>query len=130
VSTTDTATSVAARLTHAIETSDADAMSDIYASDATIWHCTDQADLTLGQLQDLVRAIATVADAAVTVKSLLITDRGFVQTQEMEYKIRSGVTTRFHAALIADVDRAGQITRLEEYLDGAGLVPLVEALGA
>jgi ketosteroid isomerase-like protein len=117
-------------LTRAIENGDADAMSDIYAPDATIWHCTDQVNLTVGQLQDLLRAIRAVAEATVTVKSLLPTDRGFVQTQELEYRFRSGTSTRFHAAMVADVDAAGQITRLEEYLDGAGLAPLIEALGA
>lgn len=123
------ARATAARLAQAIAANDADAMAEIYAPDATIWHSTDQITLTVPQLQDLVRAIATVATAEVNVKSLLITDQGFVQTQENIYSLNAGPKASFHAALVARLDSQGRITSVEEYLDSAGLAPLLEALG-
>jgi len=121
---------VAERLTRAIATNDSEAMAELYAPDASIWHSTDQIELTVTDLQGLLRSIASVATAGVRVTGLYITPDGFVQTQENTYTLRSGVTTTFHAALVATLRDDAQITRVEEYLDSAGLTPLLAALGA
>jgi ketosteroid isomerase-like protein len=75
-----------------------------------------------------VRAIATVADCTVEVTNTLITERGFVQTQRNTYVFRNGRSTFFHAAMVVTLDNDGRIVRVEEYLDSAGLAPLVAAL--
>jgi hypothetical protein len=126
---THSANAIAAALTQAIRNNDADALAGIYAPDAVIWHSTDQVELSVGQLQGLMRAISRVATGDVRVKALLETPEGFVQTQENTYTFLSGETTTFHAALVAWLGPDGRVRRLEEYLDGAGLAPLIAALG-
>jgi ketosteroid isomerase-like protein len=127
--TADTATTTAERLTRAIVENDADAMAEIYTPGAVVWHSTDQVELSLEQLQGLVRAIAAIASARVDVTGLHVTDTGFVQTQKNSYALSNGGATSFHAALVARLDDDGRIVRLDEYLDSAGLTPLIEALG-
>jgi hypothetical protein len=128
VSDAPSAKAVAAALTEAIRTNDADGLHGIYAPDAVIWHSTDQAEVSVDQLQGLMRAISRVATGEVRVKALFETAGGFVQTQENTYTFAGGETTTFHAALVAWLGPDGRVTRLEEYLDGAGLAPLIAAL--
>ena len=122
------ALTVARRLTHAIATGNADVLASLYAPKAIIWHNTDQIEMSSSEVLDLVRAIRTVADCAVDVSSTLVTERGFVQTQRNTYTFRDGRSTFFHAALLVTLDGEGRILRLEEYLDSAGLAPLLAAL--
>jgi hypothetical protein len=119
---------VATRLTGAIATGNADVLASLYAPNAFIWHNTDRIEMSLGEVVDLLRALKTVADCAVDVSSTLVTDHGFVQTQKNTYTFRDGRTTSFDAALLATLDGDGRIIRLDEYLDSAGLVPLLAAL--
>ncbi len=124
-----TATAVAKRLTRAVADNDVDALAALYAPSSVVWHSTDQVELKLKAVQDLVRAIREVAHCAIAVSATLTTEHGFVQTQENTYTFRDGTSTRFHAALVVTLDNDGRITRLEEYLDSAGLAPLIAALG-
>jgi ketosteroid isomerase-like protein len=121
---------LAERFTRAIAENDAAAMGEIYAPDAAIWHCTDEVELTVPQLQGLLQAIADIATADVKVNSVSPTEDGFVQTQENTYTFKAGGSTRFHAALVVSLDTEGRISRAEEYLDSAGLNPLIQALEA
>ncbi len=122
------ATAVAERLTRAVADNDVDALTALYAPGSVVWHSTDQVELKLEQVKDLVRAIREVARCVITVSATLTTDHGFVQTQENTYTFRDGTSTRFHAALVVTLDDEGRISRLEEYLDSAGLAPLIAAL--
>lgn len=122
------ATAVAERLTRAVADNDVDALTALYAPDSVVWHSTDQVELKLDQVKDLVRAIREVARCVITVSATLTTEHGFVQTQENTYTFRDGTSTRFHAALVVTLDGEGRISRLEEYLDSAGLAPLIAAL--
>jgi ketosteroid isomerase-like protein len=119
---------IAGRLTRAIATADVDDLRRLYSRDAVVWHSTDQVEMSVNQVLDLVRAIRNVAACTVEVSSTLVTERGFVQTQKNTYTFRDGTGTAFHAALLVTLDGNGQILRLEEYLDSAGLAPLVAAL--
>ena len=123
-----TATAVAKRLTRAVADNDVDALAALYAPGSVVWHSTDQVELKLEQVKDLVRAIRAVAHCTITVSATLTTEHGFVQTQENTYTFRDGTSTRFHAALVVTLDGEGRISRLEEYLDSAGLAPLIAAL--
>jgi ketosteroid isomerase-like protein len=119
---------VAKRLVAAISTSDADALGDIFAPDATIWHSTDRVEMSLPELQGMLGAIGTIATAEVEETSLRETADGFVLTLESTYQLKSGESTSFHAAQVVQVSADGKITRVDEYLDSAGLDPLVRAL--
>jgi ketosteroid isomerase-like protein len=121
---------VAERLTRALASGDVDALASLYAPDALIWHSTDQVELKLKEVLQLVHAIRTIAKCGVDVSSTLVTEQGFVQTQKNTYIFHDGSSTFFHAALVVTLDSHGRIVRVEEYLDSAGLAPLLAALNA
>jgi hypothetical protein len=126
----ETSIATAERLTVAIAANDTMAMESIYAPTASIWHNTDQRDLSVPELLELLAAIDAVATADVAVHDRMVTDSGFVQTQVITYTFKDGRTTAFHAAMVAWVGDDGRITRIQEYLDGAGLQPLIDAITA
>jgi len=130
VSTTETTIATAERLTRAMIDNDADAMQDIYTPDAVIWHSTDQVELSLSDLQGILRGIAAVADGDFEVTGRHVTDDGFVQTQIGTYTFRDGSSTTFHAAMVAFLADDGRIRRIDEYVDSAGMNPLLAALEA
>jgi hypothetical protein len=119
---------VAKRLVEAIARGDADAMSGIFTHDATIWHSTDQIEMSLSELQGMLRAISAVASAEVWETSLRETSDGFVLTLKSTYQLKSGGSTTFYAAQIVQLNASGKITRVDEYLDNAGLEPLIREL--
>jgi ketosteroid isomerase-like protein len=119
---------VANRLVEAIARGDADAMSDIFTADATIWHSTDQIEMSLPELQNMLRAISSIATAEVAETGLRETSDGFVLTLKSTYQLKSGESTTFHAAQVVQLSPDGKITRVDEYLDNAGLDPLIRAL--
>ena len=119
---------VAGQLTRAIADADADALERLYVPTAIIWHSTDQVEMTVQEVLNLLKAIGKVADCTVDVTGTMLTERGFVQTQRNTYTFRDGRSTFFHAALVVTLNAEGRILRLEEYLDSAGLGPLVAAL--
>lgn len=129
MTTASAATAVAERLTRAVADNDVAALAALYAPGSIVWHSTDQVELKLEEVQQLVRAIREVAHCTIAVSATLITKRGFVQTQKNTYTFSDGTSTSFHAALVVTLDNDGRITRLEEYLDSAGLAPLIAALG-
>jgi hypothetical protein len=118
---------IAELLTAAMEANDPEALAKIYATGASIWHSTDEVDLSVSQVQDLARGIAAVADCAITITGFSPTDTGFVQTQINEYRLHSGQTVRFHCAVVVRNNPSGQIVRQEDYLDGTRLAPLLQA---
>ncbi len=120
---------IAQRLVEAISKSDAAALGEIFAPDATIWHSTDQLDMDLPALQGMLGAIGTIATAEVEQTSLRETSDGFVLTLKSTYTLKNGETTSFHAAQVNQVNAAGKIIRVDEYLDSGGLGPLIRALG-
>jgi hypothetical protein len=120
---------LAARLTEAIVASDAEALAAIYAPDARVWHSSDGVEMTLGELQEVVCAIGqAVEGTTVAVKARWLTADGYVQTQVNSYNLGGGEVAVFDAALVVWVDAEDRVTRVEEYLDGAGLAPLLAAV--
>lgn len=124
----ETANATADRLTAAMASCDAESMREIFAPDATIWHCGDRSERGLAELLDGVRAIGDAARVEVSVTGRLLTDTGFVQTHETSYHLANGHTSRFHAALFVRLDHRGRITRIDEYFDAAGLRPMHRAM--
>ncbi|MGX1163408.1 hypothetical protein FBY31_4467 [Arthrobacter sp. SLBN-100] len=118
---------LADRLTAAISAADMATMREIYTQDAVIWHCTDAIEMSVDDLDNLLSAIGLVSSCTIDVHSRLITDVGFVQTQTNTYKLESGSEIVLRCALIVTVEE-GLIARIDEYLDGSALAPLIEAL--
>jgi len=89
----------------------------------------DQQEGRGNQLAGMVGALGAVGVCTIEVKHHLPTEDGFVQTQKNLYTLKDGSKTEFDAALVVWLDDSGRIVRLDEYLDGAGLAPLIDALG-
>ena len=120
---------IADRFTAAIAAADMGAMRTLYTRDAIIWHCTDAVELTVDDLDGLLTAIGSISTCAIEVKQRLITATGFVQTQINTYSVADGTEVVLRCALVVTTEGA-RISRVDEYLDGAALAPLIAALPA
>jgi ketosteroid isomerase-like protein len=130
MTTTDQAHKIGADLAAAISSNDPERVTQLYSSDAVIWHNTDGLEIGLDQLAEIVGAIAGVATASVEVVDQLATPSGLVQVQRNTYSMNDGGETSFLAALIIRLNDAGEIVRLDEFLDSVPLSPLFEAIGS
>ena len=115
---------LAERLFSAVERGDLDALRDIYAPDAEIWHNTDQ------QVQTVEQNLRTIAWIAANVKDFRYediqrqaTETGFVEQHMTRGTGPSGKEFNIPACIVCTVVD-GRITRLDEYLDSAHVAAL------
>ena len=120
---------LADRFTRAIAEADMATMREIYTADAVIWHCTDAVELSVDELDALLTAIGRVSTCSVDVLTRQATTTGFVQTQVNTYALKAGGEVVLRCALLVTSDGA-HISRVDEYLDGIALAPLIDALQA
>ncbi|MGW6036898.1 nuclear transport factor 2 family protein [Gordonia terrae] len=118
---------LADRFTEAISRADIATLRDLYTDDAVIWHCTDSIELSVDDLAQQLAAINSVSSCSIEVLSRQLTITGFVQTQVNTYSLHTGEDVTLRAALIVTEDE-GRVRRVDEYLDGEALGPLVAAL--
>jgi ketosteroid isomerase-like protein len=115
-----TTTDVADRIFAAIEAGDADAVADIYADDAVIWHNNDGVEQTKEEnmrvLRWLVRSTSRREYCAIRRFEI---DGGFVQQHDLHVEFDDGRSAVLPACLVVQVD-GDRITRIDEYLDSAG----------
>ncbi|MFD7446643.1 hypothetical protein [Streptomyces sp. NPDC059909] len=128
MATTTEFDTLADEFTTAIAEADMATMRRLYTPDAVIWHCTDAIELSVDDLDTLLTGIGSVSTCAVVVKERLHTAGGFVQTQENTYQLNAGGEVLLRAALVVTVTDDGLISRVDEYLDGTALAPLIAAL--
>jgi ketosteroid isomerase-like protein len=117
---------LAERFFKAIEAGDIDAVTEIYAPDAEIWHNND------GVVQgpaDNARTLTWITqnlkDVAYTEIRRSATDDGFVQQHVLVATNRAGQRVEVPACLVVRI-ADGRITRLDEYLDSA-VIPRIMA---
>ena len=115
---------LATRFFAAIEAGDIDAISQIYAPDAVIWHNTDQMEQSVEQNLVVLRWVHE------HVKGWHYEDvrrscfpGGFVQQHMGKGTARSGLSVAMPACIVARV-RDGRVTRIDEYIDSAGVAAL------
>jgi ketosteroid isomerase-like protein len=116
---------VAERLFSAVERGDLDALRDLYAPNAEIWHNTDQ------QIQTVDQNLRTISWIAANVKGFRYedirrqaTENGFIEQHLTCGTGPSGKEFVIPACIVCTVVD-GRITRLDEYLDSAQVAPLV-----
>jgi uncharacterized protein len=110
--------SVADDLFAAIEKGDVDAVRDIYAPDAVIWHNTDGIEQTVEQnLRTLQWVCDNLAERAYEDVRRTEYDGGFVQQHLLRFT-KGGERRELPACIVAAVAE-GRITRIDEYLDSA-----------
>jgi uncharacterized protein len=110
---------LADRFFKAIEAGDIDAVKEIYAPDAEIWHNTD------GVVQAPADNARTLTWITQNLKGMAYTDirrsateDGFVQQHTLVATNRAGQRVEVPACIVVRITD-GRITRLDEYLDSA-----------
>jgi uncharacterized protein len=111
---------VADRLFKAIEGGDVNAIKDIYAPHAKIWHNFDNLAQSVDEnLAVLKWVVANIAEISYTEIHRQPTPSGFIQQHVLRGKVRgSGKEIAIPACIVCNVEN-GRITRLDEYLDSA-----------
>jgi uncharacterized protein len=111
---------VADRLFKAIEGGDVNAIKDIYAPHAKIWHNFDNLAQSVDEnLAVLKWVVANIAEISYTEVHRQPTPSGFIQQHVLRGKVRaSGKEIAIPACIVCNVEN-GRITRLDEYLDSA-----------
>jgi len=117
---------LAERLFAAITGGNVEAVREIYASDAVVWHNNDgleqSADDNLRVLRWVVTNIRNLRYEKVRRQR---TDSGFMQQHVLRGTAPNGHELTIPACIICTV-HDGRITRLEEYLDSAHIAPLLQ----
>ena len=121
----DDALAVGKRLIDAITAGNIDAVRDIYAPNAVIWHNNEgleqSVDDNLRVLGWVVRHVAHLRYEDIRRQR---TETGFLQQHVLRGTAPNGQDLNIRACLVCTV-LGGRITRLEEYLDSAHVMPLL-----
>lgn len=118
--TTDrTVDEVAEAIFDAIERGDMETLASLWADDIEVWHSNDEV------VQDKAQNLAVIAwmvenTASVDYRDIVrdLTATGFVQRHTLSLAFADGRTADLPVAIFASV-RDGQVTRIDEYIDGA-----------
>lgn len=123
--TQDDPLAVAERLFAAVADGKPEALREVYAPDARIWHNNDGIEQTVDQNLAVLRwVVENVQGLRYEEVVRQRTDTGFVQQHVLRGQTRAGRPLEVRACLIGTVEN-GRITRLAEYLDTAHLAPLL-----
>ena len=116
---------VAERLFKAIEAADIDAVKEIYAPDAEIWHNTDRLTQSRDDnLRTLTWVTTNLQGMAYTEVRRTATDEGFVQQHILVATNRAGQRVEVPACIVVRI-ADGHITHLDEYLDTAHVTQIM-----
>ena len=116
---------VADRLFAAIEAGDLDAVRDVYAPGAAIWHNTDGIAQSRDEnLRTLAWVVGNLRDRSYDDVRRSATADGFVQQHVMRATRTDGERVEIPACIVCTV-ADGHITRLDEYIDSAHVARLV-----
>jgi ketosteroid isomerase-like protein len=119
------ALAVAERLFAAIAAGEVEAVREVYAPDASIWHNYDGATQTVDEnVRVLAWVVAHVKQLRYTDVRREATESGFVQQHVLRGTAPSGAEIAIPACIVCRVE-GGRITRLDEYFDGSQLTPLL-----
>jgi ketosteroid isomerase-like protein len=123
----DDSLQLAERLMAAITAADIEAVRDIYAPDAVIWHNNDGIEQSVDDNLRVLRwVVSNIRNLRYEDIRRQRTDGGFVQQHVVRGIAPNGRDLDIRACLICSVSK-GRITRLEEYLDSAQIAALLES---
>lgn len=119
------------RLFSAIENSDVDAVDRLWSDDIAVWRVGSRRD------DDKVRALRVIDwfVGVTTERHYEILDRqlfddesvsGFVQQHVLHATGHAGQSIALRVCIVIRVDTSGQINRIDEYFDPAGIAPLMD----
>jgi len=120
---------VAARFFAAIEAGDTEAIQSIYAPDAVVWHNTDEVEQGVGQNLIVLRwVIDNVKGWHYEDVRRTSFEGGFVQQHVGKGSAPNGTAVAMPACIVGRVED-GRVTRIDEYLDSAGVAALTARRG-
>lgn len=126
MTTNEDALRVAERFVDALNTCDADEVSEIYSADAKIWHNFDQ---VYQSVEENVRTLKwlhrVLNNVNYEIQRREATSDGFFQQHVLRGTLASGKEFAMPACVICKVE-GGKIVALDEYLDFAHAKPLSE----
>ena len=115
---------LADRFFRAVEEGDIDALRDIYAPDAVVWHNNDQVEQAVEEnLVTLAWIARNLPERAYTDIQRDAVPGGFVQQHVLRARTKWGVDLVLPAMMRVWCEN-GRITRLDEYFDSAQLAVL------
>ena len=115
---------LAGRFFAAIERGDIDAVRAMYSADAVVWHNYDGAEQTVEQnLATLASIMKNFSGFRYEERRCQATESGFVEQHITRGRTPKGTEFSFPACIVATVV-AGQVGRIDEYLDTAQLAVL------
>jgi ketosteroid isomerase-like protein len=121
---------IAARFMQALEACDLDAVREIYASDARLWHNFDQ---QLQSVEDNIKTLQWIHRKLDNLKYDIVRAEpipgGYYQQHVLRGTLANGAPFAMPACAIVKVER-GKIVALDEYLDSAHTLPLRESAGS
>jgi ketosteroid isomerase-like protein len=116
---------IAKRLIDAIQAGDVAAIEELYADDLVGWQNFTGRELNRRQMLKIVRVLAgDVKDLRYADIRVSPTARGYVQQHVLHATAKDGRRVECAACLVVEL-RDGRISRIDEYMDGAALAPLL-----
>ena len=117
---------VADRMFRAIETGDLDALRAVYADDVVVWTNFDDTEQPIDRAMSIVGWLCSkLADRRYDVKRRELIEGGFLQQHVLRGTAPNGTAVAMPACIVGTVTD-GRITRVEEYLDPAGVAALLK----
>lgn len=117
---------LADQMFRAIETGDLDALRAVYADDVVVWTNFDDTEHPLDRAMTIVGWLCSkLGDRHYEVKRRELITGGFLQQHVLRGTAPDGTVVAMPACIIGTV-ADGRITRVEEYLDPAGVAALLK----
>ena len=117
---------LADRMFRAIETGDLDALRAVYADDVAVWTNFDDTEQPLDRAMAIVGWLCSkLSDRHYVVKRRELVAGGILQQHVLRGTAPDGTVVAMPACIVGTV-AGGRITRVEEYLDPAGVAALLK----
>jgi ketosteroid isomerase-like protein len=117
---------IADRLFAAITAGNVDEVRNLYASSCVIWHNSDGTEQTVDEnLKVLGWVVRHLENRRYEEVRRQETPSGFVQQHVLRGTTTGGVPIEIPACIVVRVE-GGRITRLDEYIDSAHVLPLLK----
>lgn len=118
------ALAVAQQLMQHLQAGDAEAALALYRDDVVVWRNLDQRELSKKQVARILRFLVGLRELRYADVRIQATREGFVQQHTLCCVAPNGAAVAVPACMVARVE-AGQLTRVDEYMDGAAMTPLM-----
>ncbi len=118
------ALALARELMQRLQAGDAEGALALYRDDVVVWRNLDQRELAKKQVGRILRFLVGLRELRYADVRILPTPEGFLQQHTLCCVAPSGEPVAVPACMVARVED-GLLTRVDEYMDGAAMAPLM-----